>query len=127
MTEQPRLDVLHPERFAKQRIAEKIDLPDGEIVRGAPVAIDCVEVHAYIVARVRRPIALWHLGHRSIPTSLKLEPRSSRRATSGRAAPRASITTRKYPTPRLRGRLPQNAPSSPPVVSSATPDTVRAA
>ncbi|MFK4560406.1 hypothetical protein ABIF94_001000 [Bradyrhizobium ottawaense] len=46
MAEQARLDVLGPQGLAQQRIVEQVDLPDGEIVRGAPVAIEEVEVAA---------------------------------------------------------------------------------
>ena len=41
--EQPRLDVLGPQRFAQQRVVEQIDLADREVVRGAPVGVDAVE------------------------------------------------------------------------------------
>ena len=37
--EQPRLDVLPLERLFQQRIVEKVDLPDREVIRGPPVSI----------------------------------------------------------------------------------------
>ncbi|MGY4362179.1 hypothetical protein ACVW0J_008672 [Bradyrhizobium sp. i1.7.7] len=46
MAEQARLDVLRPQRLAQQRIVEQIDLPDGEVVRGAPIAIEQIELAA---------------------------------------------------------------------------------
>ena len=46
MAEQARLDVLRPQRLAQQRIVEQIDLPDREVVGGAPIAIEQIEVAA---------------------------------------------------------------------------------
>ena len=39
MSEQPRLDMLGPQRLAQQRIVEQINLADRQIVGGAPVTI----------------------------------------------------------------------------------------
>jgi hypothetical protein len=40
--EQTRLDVRGQKRLAEERIVLEIDLPDGEIVRCAPVGVDVV-------------------------------------------------------------------------------------
>jgi hypothetical protein len=40
VAEQPRLDVLDPQRLAQQRVVKQVDLADGEIVGGAPVGVD---------------------------------------------------------------------------------------
>jgi hypothetical protein len=40
VTEEPRLDVLHAERLAEQRIFAKVDLPDGQKIRGANIRVD---------------------------------------------------------------------------------------
>ena len=59
MSEQPRLDVLGPERLAQQRVVEQIDLPDRQIVRGAPPGVDRFELHCG-----QRPLARMGLdGH----------------------------------------------------------------
>jgi hypothetical protein len=39
MAQQARLDVLQPQRLAQQRVREQVDLPDREVVRGAPVGV----------------------------------------------------------------------------------------
>ena len=44
MPEQPRLHVGGHERSPQQRVVEQIDLPDGEIVRGAPIRIESREL-----------------------------------------------------------------------------------
>jgi hypothetical protein len=44
MAEQPRLDVLGPERRTEERILTEIDLADREIVRRPPVAVDLREL-----------------------------------------------------------------------------------
>ena len=36
-------DVLELERLAKERIVEQVDLPDGKIVRRAPVRVHAAE------------------------------------------------------------------------------------
>ena len=46
MAEQTGLDVLGPQGLAQQRVVEQVDLPDGEVVRSAPVAIEQIEVAA---------------------------------------------------------------------------------
>jgi hypothetical protein len=46
MAQQAGLDVLGPQRFAQHRIVLEVDLPDGEIVRGAPVGVEAGE-HAH--------------------------------------------------------------------------------
>src|SRR5262249_25746452 len=43
VSEQARLDVRRPERFAEQRVVEQIDLPDGQVVRRAPVRVETAE------------------------------------------------------------------------------------
>jgi hypothetical protein len=42
MPQQPRLDVLERQRLAQQRIREQVDLPDREVVRGAPVGVQAL-------------------------------------------------------------------------------------
>ncbi len=44
MAEQSGLDVLRLQRLAQQRVVEQIDLPDGQVVRGAPVGVDLREL-----------------------------------------------------------------------------------
>ena len=46
VAEQPRFHVLGLQRLPQERIAEQVDLPDREIVRGAPVAVEQLEVFA---------------------------------------------------------------------------------
>ena len=38
--EQPRLDVLQPQRLFQQRIVEEVDLADRQIIGGAPPCVD---------------------------------------------------------------------------------------
>jgi hypothetical protein len=38
--EEPRLHVLRAQRLAQKRVVEQVDLPDGEIVGGAPVGVE---------------------------------------------------------------------------------------
>ena len=38
--EQPRLDVLEPQRLAQQRVVEQVDLPDGQVVGRAPPGVE---------------------------------------------------------------------------------------
>jgi hypothetical protein len=42
--EQARLHVLARERLAQQRVVEQVDLPDGEVVRGAPERVELAEL-----------------------------------------------------------------------------------
>ena len=42
--EQPRLDVLRPQRLAQQRVVEQVDLADGQVVRRAPPGVDRLEL-----------------------------------------------------------------------------------
>src|SRR5205085_3859869 len=44
VSEEAGLGVLEPERLAQERVIEQIDLPDGEIVRRAPVSVRAVKV-----------------------------------------------------------------------------------
>ncbi|MGY4567180.1 hypothetical protein ACVWY5_000249 [Bradyrhizobium sp. USDA 3256] len=44
MAQQPRLDLVRLERLLEQRIGEQIDLADGEIVGGAPVAVEQFQI-----------------------------------------------------------------------------------
>jgi ABC-type Na+ transport system ATPase subunit NatA len=44
MTQQARLDVLGPQRLLEERVGEQVDLADREIVRGAPVGVNQVEL-----------------------------------------------------------------------------------
>ena len=43
VAEQTWLDVIERERLAQQRIGEQINLPDREIVRGAPIRVDAMQ------------------------------------------------------------------------------------
>jgi hypothetical protein len=40
VAEEPRLDVLRPERLGEQRVVHEVDLTDGQIVGGSPVGVD---------------------------------------------------------------------------------------
>ena len=42
--EQPRLDVLRPERLGQQRVAQQVDLPHREVVRRAPPGVERVQL-----------------------------------------------------------------------------------
>ena len=44
VAEQPRLDVLEPQRLAQQRVVEQVDLADRQVVRRPPVGVDQVEL-----------------------------------------------------------------------------------
>ena len=44
VAEQARLDVLGGEWLAQQRVVEQVDLPDREVVRGAPPCVDALEL-----------------------------------------------------------------------------------
>src|SRR3954471_6676634 len=44
MAEQPRLDVVGLERLGQQRIVQQVDLADREIIGGAPVAVEQIEI-----------------------------------------------------------------------------------
>ncbi|PQM46103.1 hypothetical protein C1Y40_03724 [Mycobacterium talmoniae] len=46
MAQQPRLDVLGGQRFGQQRVVQQVDLPDGQVVGGAPIGVDEVELVA---------------------------------------------------------------------------------
>ncbi|MGY4458208.1 hypothetical protein ACVWYI_002168 [Bradyrhizobium sp. LB13.1] len=92
MAEQTRLDVLGPQGLAQQRVVEQVDLPDGEIVRSAPVAIKEAEV----AARRRRLSSLCHVLadlHPAIVTNIDLrrlipdrhQTKSSERACCARS------------------------------------------
>jgi hypothetical protein len=45
--EQPRLDVLEPQRLAQQRVVAQVDLADGEVVGGAPPGVQQNELLAF--------------------------------------------------------------------------------
>ena len=78
MAEQARLDVLGPQLFLQQRIIEQVDLADGQIIGGAPIAVDQIEVvlGCAVFARVchlHADLALNHrrkTEHRSIRSSI---------------------------------------------------------
>ncbi len=40
VAQQPRLDVVGVQRLAQQRVVQQVDLPDGQVVRGAPPRVD---------------------------------------------------------------------------------------
>src|SRR5437763_9314161 len=44
VTEQPRLDVLRPQRSAEQRIVQQVDLPNRQVVGCAPPAIERLDL-----------------------------------------------------------------------------------
>ena len=44
--EQPRLDVLGPQRLGQQRVAEQVDLPHGQVVRRPPPRVESVKLGA---------------------------------------------------------------------------------
>ena len=44
--EQPRLDVLRPQRLGQQRVAQQVDLPHREVVRRAPPGVQGVQLTA---------------------------------------------------------------------------------
>jgi hypothetical protein len=43
MPEQPRLDVLELQRTPEQRIVVEVDLPDRQIIDGAPIRVHFLE------------------------------------------------------------------------------------
>jgi hypothetical protein len=49
--EEPRFDVLGPQRLPQERVVEQVDLSDREVVRRAPVPVDALE----LVGRERVP------------------------------------------------------------------------
>jgi hypothetical protein len=57
MTEQTGLDVLKRQRCFEQRVILQIDLPDREVIRGAPVSVHLVE-----------QIGRYWIGHGRLPT-----------------------------------------------------------
>ena len=54
VAEQPRLHVLRQQRLAQERVVEEVDLPDGEVVRGAPVRVDAAQLVGLRAASRRR-------------------------------------------------------------------------
>ena len=46
VSKQPRLDVIHLERFAEQRIIEQINLSNREVIGGAPPSVDQADLIA---------------------------------------------------------------------------------
>ena len=46
MAEQPRLDVVRLQSLAEERVAEEIDLADGQVVRRSPVGVESLELDA---------------------------------------------------------------------------------
>ena len=54
VAEQPRLDVLEAQRLAQQRVVEQVDLPDRQVVRGAPVGVEALAARRVRAARRRR-------------------------------------------------------------------------
>src|SRR4051794_10528960 len=54
VTEQPRLDVLRTERLSQEWVFAQVDLPDSQIVRGAPEPIKCAQI---IVVDHRVPLS----------------------------------------------------------------------
>jgi hypothetical protein len=51
VAEETWLDVFGPEWLAQERIVEEIDLPNGEVVRRAPVGVDAPELVRGLRAR----------------------------------------------------------------------------
>ena len=58
VAEQPRLDVLRPQRLGQHRVGHQVDLPDGQVVRGAPVPVEGLE----LIAGELGPRGHGHLG-----------------------------------------------------------------
>jgi hypothetical protein len=46
VAEQPGLNVFDPQRLAQQRVLKQVDLADGEVVSGAPVGVDALQLSA---------------------------------------------------------------------------------
>ena len=68
VAEQPRLDVLRPQRLAEQRVVEQVDLPDGEVVRRAPPGVDEPQLVRRERLGGRRGVSTWAMAefcHRS--------------------------------------------------------------
>jgi hypothetical protein len=47
MAQQAGLDVGERQRLAQQRVVKKVDLPDGQVVGGAPPGVDSLEVAGF--------------------------------------------------------------------------------
>jgi hypothetical protein len=78
VAEEPRLDVLRLERLAQERVGHEVDLPDRQVVGGAPVGVDRPEaigserpghegqavsvVPAFAVAALLRAVPRVHVG-----------------------------------------------------------------
>ena len=73
VAEQPRLDVLGPQRLAQQRVVEQVDLADRQVVGGPPVGVDAAP--APLVAR----------GHTDAPDRAGDRSRPPARAPPARA------------------------------------------
>ena len=53
VAEQARLDVLERQRLAQQRVVQEVDLPDRQVVGGAPVGVDQIEfrmIHVWVMS-----------------------------------------------------------------------------
>ncbi|MNW11177.1 hypothetical protein D3C71_2085650 [compost metagenome] len=66
MPEQPRLDVLGPQRLAQKRIVEQVDLPDRQIIGGPPIAVN---EGKFAGVECLRAGCLDRLFHKSAPVS----------------------------------------------------------
>src|SRR4029453_1016919 len=86
--EQPRLHVLRPERLAKQRVFEQVDLANGQVVRGAPVGVEQTKLlgSQWFFCRLQRGPRLLHSPPLP-PTTGSTSPESwTARALHGRQA-----------------------------------------
>ena len=122
--EQARLHVLGPERLPEERVVEQVDLPDGQVVRRAPVGVEEAELLDGKGARGRRT-----RGHRR--TSISPRARALRadlsklaacwsvraaarrtRTDSGSAASAAPSSSRPRPRARCGRRSRSSSPTS---------------
>ena len=64
VAQEPGLDVLRPERLAQERVVQEVDLADREVVRGAPVGVDPLEIRLAHRSTVVDPGGRWPIGPR---------------------------------------------------------------
>ena len=86
--EEPRLDVLGLERLAQQRVPHEVDLPDRQVIRGAPVGVDALEA-----VRSERPGHERRCASVAPTTAFVALPRSKRRVHVGLPAELVSAST----------------------------------
>jgi hypothetical protein len=44
MSQEPRLDVVRPQGLFQQGIIQQIDLSDGQVIRGSPIAVEQLQL-----------------------------------------------------------------------------------